>query len=223
MCGRFAQYHTRDDYLRALAMDDDIARDATPIGRYNVAPGTRVLILSERDEKLQLDPVYWGYGPEWWDKTPLINARGETAATGRMFKPLWNNGRAVVPADGWYEWAREGGKKQPYFIYHKSHDPLFFAAIGKAPYDREHGREGFVIVTAASNQGMVDIHDRRPLVLSADAVPEWLSPDTSSSRAQDIARKAALPEDAFSWHPVSARVGNVHHQDASLIEMAGGD
>ena len=41
----------------------------------------RQLLLSERDEHLHLDPVFWGYAPGWWDKPPLINARVETAAT----------------------------------------------------------------------------------------------------------------------------------------------
>lgn len=120
MCGRFAQYSSRDDYFASLGMKpDEIIYDPEPIDRFNVAPGTKVLLLNERDNELHFDPVYWGYGPEWWDKQPLINARGETAATGRMFKPLWEHGRAIVPANGWYEWKREGDKKQPYFIYHK--------------------------------------------------------------------------------------------------------
>lgn len=91
MCGRFAQSQTREDYLALLAEDieRDIPYDPEPIGRYNVAPGTKVLLLSERDEHLHLDPVFWGYAPGWWDKPPLINARVETAATSRMFKPLW--------------------------------------------------------------------------------------------------------------------------------------
>ncbi|MDT8849357.1 SOS response-associated peptidase family protein [Pantoea dispersa] len=218
MCGRFAQYSSRDDYFEALgAAPEELTRDPEPVGRYNVAPGTKVLLLSERDGDLAFDPVYWGYGPEWWDKAPLINARGETAASGRMFKPLWEHGRAVVPADGWFEWQKSGAGKQPYFIYHRERQPLFFAAIGKAPFNREHGREGFVIVTAASNQGMVDIHDRRPLVLTADAVREWLSHDTSPARAADIARDSALPESAFTWHPVATKVGNIHNQGAELI------
>ena len=83
MCGRFAQSQTREDYLAFLAEDieRDIPYDPEPIGRYNVAPGTKVLLLSERDEHLHLDPVFWGYAPGWWDKPPLINARVETAAT----------------------------------------------------------------------------------------------------------------------------------------------
>ncbi len=91
MCGRFSQSMTREDYLSCLAdeADRDIAYDPKPIGRYNVAPGTKVLLLSERVEQLHIDPVFWGYTPGWWDKPPLINARVETAATNRMFKPLW--------------------------------------------------------------------------------------------------------------------------------------
>lgn len=99
MCGRFAQSQTREEYLAYLAeeAERDIAYDPEPIGRYNVAPGTKVLLLSERDEQLHLDPVHWGYAPGWWDKPPLINARVETAATSRMFKPLWQQaGRSAL-------------------------------------------------------------------------------------------------------------------------------
>lgn len=60
MCGRFAQAQTREEYLVCLAneADRDIAYGPEPIGRYNVAPGTKVLLLSERDELLYLDPVF---------------------------------------------------------------------------------------------------------------------------------------------------------------------
>ncbi len=65
MCGRFSQSMTREDYLALLAGEvvRDIPYDPEPIGRFNVAPGTKVLLLSERDEKLHLDPVVWGYAP----------------------------------------------------------------------------------------------------------------------------------------------------------------
>lgn len=222
MCGRFTQYRTRETYLDELPGDIQraIAYDPEPTGRYNIAPGSRVLLLNQREGTLCLDPVYWGYGPEWWNKPPLINARVETAATGRMFKPLWQHGRAVVMADGWYEWKRIGNKKQPYFIYPASGKPIFFAAIGKAPYHQASGKEGFVIVTAASDKGLVDIHDRRPLVLRADAIPDWLNPATHPAQAQEIAHDASLPAEAFSWHPVSASVGSVKNQGAALIDEA---
>lgn len=45
MCGRFAQAQSREEYLAHLveAAERDIAWDPPPIGRYNVAPGTKVL------------------------------------------------------------------------------------------------------------------------------------------------------------------------------------
>ncbi len=103
------------------------------------------------------------------DKPALINARVETAATSRMFKPLWQHGRAICFADGWFEWKKEGDKKQPYFIHRKDGKPIFMAAIGSVPFERGDEAEGFLIVTAAADQGLVDIHDRRPLVLVPEA------------------------------------------------------
>ncbi|AVZ00407.1 hypothetical protein DAI21_22540 (plasmid) [Lelliottia sp. WB101] len=97
MCGRFTQYNTREEYLAFLGeeAERDIPYDPQSVGRYNVAPGTRVLLLSERSSQLKLDPVHWGYAPEWWHKPALINARSETAAGSRMFRPLWEHGRAI--------------------------------------------------------------------------------------------------------------------------------
>lgn len=219
MCGRFAQYNSREEYLQALRIEgDSIPYDPQPLARYNVSPGTRVLILSERDEGYALDPVLWGYRPEWWTKATMINARSETAATGKMFSKLWRTGRAIVPADGWYEWKKSGSRKQPYFIYRSDGRPLFMAAIGHAPFDTDHGQEGFVIVTASSNQGMIDIHDRRPLVFNTQSALRWINEKTSPEEAVDLAEKHALPESNFSWYPVSAKVGNPHNQGQELIK-----
>ncbi len=131
MCGRFTQYNSREEYMAFLGeeAERDIPYDPEPVGRYNVAPGTRVLLLSERRSQLQLDPVHWGYAPEWWNKPALINARSETAANSRMFRPLWEHGRAIVFADGWFEWKQQNGVKQPFFIYRKDGNPLLLAAI----------------------------------------------------------------------------------------------
>ncbi|MGB3254277.1 SOS response-associated peptidase family protein [Buttiauxella gaviniae] len=219
MCGRFTQIQSRDDYLEFLAEEVgiDIAYDPEPIGRYNVAPGSKVLLLNNRDDTFHLDPVVWSYAPGWWDKAPLINARVETAATSRMFKPLWNHGRAIAFADGWYEWKKEGDKKQPYYIYRKDKKPLFFAAIGKQPFDVGDEAEGFLIVTSAADKGLVDIHDRRPLVFTPKAALEWLNPETTGAQASELAHDAAVPPGEFSWHTVTRAVGNVKNQGPELI------
>ncbi|HBM3090355.1 SOS response-associated peptidase [Klebsiella michiganensis] len=214
MCGRFAQSQTREEYLAYLAeeAERDIAYDPEPIGRYNVAPGTKVLLLSERDEQLHLDPVQWGYAPGWWDKPALINARVETAATSRMFKPLWLHGRAICFADGWFEWKREGDKKQPYFIHRKDGKPIFMAALGSVPFERGDEAEGFLIVTAAVDQGLVDIHDRRPLVLVPEAAREWMRQDIGGKEAEEIATDGSVSVDHFTWYPVSSSETNPNNQ-----------
>ncbi len=108
MCGRFAQAQSREEYLAHLveAAERDIAWDPAPIGRYNVAPGTSFTPSMNAMSNSISDAVYWGYAPGWWDKPPLINARVETAASSRMFKPLWEHGRAICFADGWFEWEK---------------------------------------------------------------------------------------------------------------------
>lgn len=221
MCGRFAQSQTREEYLAYLAEDaeHDIAWDPVPIGRYNVAPGTKVLLLSERDEVLHLDPVFWGYAPGWWSKPPLINARVETAAASRMFKPLWLHGRAIVFADGWFEWKKDGDRKQPYFIHRADGQPVFMAAIGSTPFERGDEAEGFLIVTSAADKRLAEIHDRRPLVLSPEAARAWMRQNVGGKEAESIAADGAVSAEHFTWHAVSRAVGNVKNQGPEVVHL----
>lgn len=183
-----------------------------------MVPGAKVLLLSERDKQLHLDAVHWGYAPGWWDKPPLINVRVETAATSRMFKPLWQQGRAICFADGWFEWKREGDRKQLYFMHRKDGQPIFMAAIGSVPFERGDESEGFLIMTAAADQGLVDIHDRRPLVLVPEAAREWMRQDIGGKEAGEIATDGSVSADHFTWHPVSRAVSNVKNQSSHLIK-----
>ncbi|EPV3168479.1 SOS response-associated peptidase family protein, partial [Escherichia coli] len=106
----------------------------------------------------------------------------------------------------------------PYFIYRADGQPVFMAAIGSTPFERGDEAEGFLIVTAAADQGLVDIHDRRPLVLSPEAAREWMRQEISGKEASEIAASGCVPANQFSWHPVSRAVGNVKNQGAELIQ-----
>jgi putative SOS response-associated peptidase YedK len=198
--------------------------DAQPIDRYNVAPSTRVQVLHTAGDRLHIDAVKWGWAPFWakGKRPDPINARVETVTTGKFFKQLWPNGRAIVPSDGWYEWVKDPEdpkKKQPYFIRLKSRRPMFFGALAEVnPGLEPHEGDGFVIITAASDQGMVDIHDRRPLVLNPEHANEWLDPNITPSRAEEIAKEFCRPTQEFEWFPVGKAVGNVRNQGSELIE-----
>jgi Uncharacterized conserved protein len=95
---------------------------------------------------------------------------------------------------------------------------MFFGALAQVHAGIEpHADDGFVIITAASDQGMVDIHDRKPLVLTPEHAREWLDPDLASERAEAIAKECCQPTDDFEWYAVGKKVGNVKNQGAELI------
>ena len=226
MCGRFAQYRSMRDYLRELDSEQDAMSgwEAEPIQRYNVAPSTQVQVLHSTGGHLVVAEVRWGWAPNWarGKMPPPINARLEKVATGKFFKQIWPN-RALVAADGWFEWVKDEDNpkiKQPYFIRLRSGDPLFFAAIGKFPPAGGGTEEtdGFVIITADAEGGMVDVHDRRPVVLSPELAREWIDPATTEHRAEMMLLHEGTPPEAFEWFPVDRAVGNVRNQGPDLIK-----
>jgi len=78
-----------------------------------------------------------------------------------------------------------------------------------------------LIVTAAADKGLVDIHDRRPLVLTPEAAREWLRQETRGVDAEELAKTGTVAAEEFTWHPVTRAVGNVQNQGAELIEPEG--
>nr|BFD42492.1 hypothetical protein FFPRI1PSEUD_39910 [Pseudomonas sp. FFPRI_1] len=84
-----------------------------------------------------------------------------------------------------------------------------------------------MIITADAQGGMVDIHDRRPVVLAPDLTREWLDPATPNERAEQMALHQGEPAESFEWFKVSIAVGNVRNHGAELIERmikpTGGD
>lgn len=225
MCGRFVQYEGMAIFIEELSPQIELfsGYDALPIDRYNIAPSTLAQLMHAAEDGLHIDAIKWGWAPFWpkGKRPDPINARVETVTTGRFFKRLWPNGRALVPSEGWYEWVKDPDdptRKQPYFIRLKSQKPMFFGALAQVHpgLDPDEG-EGFVIITAASDQGMVDIHDRKPLVLTPEHAREWIEPGLTPGRAEEIAQERCQPVDDFEWFRVGTSVGNVRNQGADLI------
>ncbi|MGO3985885.1 SOS response-associated peptidase family protein [Pseudomonas sp. SAS7] len=225
MCGRYSIYESMDHYLRQLSLDLVVINgyDHESIRRYNVAPSTRVEIIRQLDGSLSVDRVRWGWSPFWakGKRPDPINARAETVVTGKFFKGLWPDGRALAPANGWFEWIPDPvdpKRKQPYYITSADGGPLYFAALAEVHQSIEPDeRDGFVIITAAADQGLVDIHDRKPLVLTPETAKEWLDPATSPARAAAIVDGGCRPAEDFRWYPVGKAVGNARTEGESLI------
>ncbi len=92
------------------------------------------------------------------------------------------------------------------------------AAIGSTPFERGDDAEGFLIVTSAADKGLVDIHDRRPLVLSPEAARVWMRQGISGKEVEEIITAGAVPTDKFTWYAVTRAVGNVKNQGGELIK-----
>jgi putative SOS response-associated peptidase YedK len=208
MCGRFEQSETRKYYAAALGVDtsDHLewqGGDHIPI--YNIAPGRCPWMITLRGGKPEFIGMTWGYRtPEEAaaKRKPWINARIEKAMTGRYFRHMFREGRVIVPAGGWFEWTVGNGKKQPWYITRRTGEAVFMAGLSNykptGPYGSQQTVEvGFVIVTQDCEGGMVDIHDRRPVVLTPEDAWRWMDPETGVEEAAHIAQSRSLPSEEF--------------------------
>lgn len=220
-------YRSMDEYVQELDPYRDLFGrvNRTPIKRYNIAPGTDVQVIHIESDGPQISPVHWGWKREVsWPSLKVvqpINARIETIARGRFYKSLFPAHRALIPADGWFEWVHDvldEKKKQPFFIRLKTRKPMFFAGLAQVKQGESADQTpGFLIITSDSDAGMLDGHDRRPVVLAPEMAREWLQYDLSKDRAKAIARNLGRSVGDFEWYPVSKDVGNVRNKGEYLI------
>jgi putative SOS response-associated peptidase YedK len=65
---------------------------------------------------------------------------------------------------------------------------------------------GFVIVTEDSGPAMVNVHDRRPVVLGPKDAGRWMDPGTPVEEAAQIAQTRSIPTEEFMWWRVDRAV-----------------
>ena len=222
MCGRLTQYRGIHDFVAVLSIPDALVNHVgdAPLARYNAAPTTALAVLHQHQQRVYADNLRWGWRPHWArDRAAPINARVEKVAHGPFFRAIWRQ-RLIVPVDNWFEWVdAEDKTRQPWLIRRANQEPVFCAAIGQFPTPGAEPRDddGFVIITADSEGGMLDIHDRRPVVFSPERAREWLDPATPVDRAEQMLLFEGAGTEAFEWHKVDKAVGNTRNQGAHLI------
>jgi hypothetical protein len=114
-----------------------------------------------------LKSFLWGLVP-FWAKDPsiggrLINARAETVAQKPSFKQAFARRRCLIPADGFYEWKKEGGKKIPYCFGLKSGVPLYFAGLyEKWTAPDQKPVESCTIITTQANETVAPVQTACP-------------------------------------------------------------
>jgi putative SOS response-associated peptidase YedK len=217
MCGRYA-ITTAPEAIRQLFAYPE-QPNFPP--RYNVAPTQAVPIVRMTEGKRQFALVRWGLIPAWV-KDPrafslVINARGESVLDKPAFRNAMKRRRCLFPADGFYEWKRDGEKKQPYFVRLKSGEPLAFAGLWESwmgPNGEE--METAAIVTTTASRSISHIHDRMPVILAPEAFDFWLDPNVDGEMAASVIAPAR--DALIEAYAVSSAVNRTANDSAMLIE-----
>jgi putative SOS response-associated peptidase YedK len=219
MCGRFTQQTPTSELARIFEAED--LADGL-VARFNVAPTDEAAVVVQKDDRRAVVRYRWGLVPAWSDDPRIasrtFNARAETVATSPVFRDAFRRRRCLVPVDGFYEWLREGSKRQPMRIFDPDERPLALAGLWTGRQDPESGewRRTFTIVTTAPNDFMAAIHDRMPVIVPPDRWSRWLDPSPA-----EPGELRALLEPSDDWrleaYPVPPLVNNVRNDGPELI------
>ncbi len=217
MCGRFAIQSTPDHLRRLLGF---VERPNFP-PRYNIAPMQPIPLVRLDNGARHFALARWGLVPSWV-KDPrkfalLINARAEGITEKPSFRAAIRRRRCLVPADGFYEWRREGKSKRPYFIRARGGEPMAFAGIWETWVDADGGEiDTAAIITCAANAVLQPIHARMPVVIPPAAFDRWLDPDETRFK-EACALLTPAPDALLEAYEVSPRVNKVASDDAENI------
>jgi putative SOS response-associated peptidase YedK len=222
MCGRFSQAQIAELDREVFKL---LSSPALP-PRYNVAPTQDVAVVRQPSAATErsLDLLRWGLIPHW-AKDPtignrMINARAESVADKPAFRDSFRERRCLVPADGFYEWAKTKHGKQPYYVRVLGGRLFAFAGL----WDRWRGpagetRETFTIITTEPNELLRPVHNRMPVILAPEDYDAWLAPEpTDAAALTELLRP--YPTEQMSYYPVSRYVNSPDNEGPECIQPA---
>jgi putative SOS response-associated peptidase YedK len=216
MCGRYRLTRRKqlvEEYFDSVSDEPDW----TP--RFNIAPTQTVPVIRQRPKEpvRELSLMRWGLIPSWATDPSgaarMINARTETASSKPAFRDSLKFRRCLIPADGFYEWARTEKGKQPYCFEVNEGELFAFAGL----WDRWKDPDGnwlktCTILTTTANAVTSAVHDRMPVILEHDSYDLWLDPGMQNAAA---ALDLLKPLDArlMRCYPVSTRINHAANDD----------
>jgi putative SOS response-associated peptidase YedK len=221
MCGRY----TLTTPLEGIRQAFEVEAGLNLMPRYNIAPTQEVVAVRAADEgRRQLVLLRWGLVPAWAkDRTiasRLINARSESVAEKPSFRQAFAARRCLLPADGFYEWRKEGAAKQPYRITLADEQVFAFAGLWEHWRDPVAGEEleTCTILTTEAHPSIAEIHPRMPVILPQGDYDTWL--DRETPRDGLLEMLGPYVEKPLKAARVSPRVNKVVNDDPSLLAPA---
>jgi putative SOS response-associated peptidase YedK len=225
MCGRFTLVTAEQD----LAVQFNLPEVPALEPRYNIAPTQAVAAvrITPQADRRELVMLRWGLVPFWADGLKIgarmINARAETAAEKPAFRAAFRRRRCLVLADGFYEWQKRNGAKQPYYIQMADRGPFAFAGLWelwKSKGDDDDDRvvvESCTVLTTQPNELVREVHNRMPVILKPENYELWLDPEIQDARRLKPLL-GAFPAEQMTAYPVSRWVNKPQHDDPTCIE-----
>ena len=221
MCGRYTAAMSWSELVDLYEITETgIPLNVAP--RYNVAPTQTVPIVRSVPNGREFAMVRWGLVPSW-SKGPdsrysMINARAETVTEKPSFRTPFRRRRCLVPADGFYEWKKANGAKQPYRIALNDGRPFAFAGLWDSWESAdETAIESCTIIVTDANELVRPIHDRMPVILDPGNHVRWLDVEgTPADEAAEMLR--SYPSERMTAYPVSRMVNSPKNDDPKCIE-----
>ncbi|MCK9487297.1 MAG: SOS response-associated peptidase [Dehalococcoidia bacterium] len=229
MCGRFTLTPENVEFVaQQLGISPSEVFEEHYVPRWNIAPMQEHWVVTSEREELAPQRATWGL-VNWWEDTrregaKYINARAESIESRRPFREAFQQGRCLIPADGFFEWTGEKNARRP-FWFHRPDDGVF-AFAGLYTSARLKGEEAatttFTIVTTEANGLVGRIHDRMPVVLPDEqATAAWLYAGQDRATLRGLLRPVA--DGYLVARPVSTRANSVQNDDPACLEEAEGE
>ena len=218
MCGRYSLSASSETIVEHF----QLLRQLRFQPSYNIAPSQKILSIVELDDQSRKAvKLFWGLVPSWSKDTKnsshLINARAETVREKPSFRAAFKHRRCLIPADGFYEWAKNADRKQAFHIHRADNQLFAFAGLWEQWQHETDTLYSCTIITAAATELMQPIHDRMPVIIPQERYHQWMDKSANPEQAFALLDNAAYTE--MTTTPVSDWVNNPRHDDERCIQM----
>lgn len=219
MCGRYTDSRRNKRLVAGTGVPANAELPFTP--RYNIAPTQDAwIVCASGNDTPRLKQARWGLIPFWASDekigNSLINARAETVATKPAFRRAYEKRRCLVLADGFYEWKKQPGGKQPIYIRLKEGAPFAFGGLWERWHTADREVESFCIITVPPNELCATVHDRMPLILGERSFAQWLDAKASGPAVNSLLRPYASGQ--MECFPVAKHVNNVRNESEACVQ-----
>lgn len=229
MCGRARCTLRAEDVPRACGFQRPLSTVDAERYRpsYNVSPGSYMPVVCKENKGTEREPVVrcmkWGLVPSFTKKNEkpdhfrMFNARSESVHEKASFRRLIPSCRCLVTIEGFYEWKKDGAKKQPFYIHFQDERPLVLAALYDTWQDSEGGQLfTFTILTTRSSKALAWLHDRMPVILGTEgAIDAWLY-DFSSLTFETVTEPYEKSD--LVWYPVTPAMGRMQFDGPECVK-----